>query len=455
MSLRSKVFLLFGALLAILLGSQWFMMRSITNDVSRELGQVAFSVARDTATFFILGNFQWNNQQSQIIDLKSLEITGSKDISTNIRVKALSTDDDTLISEQSFIYRPPAVEIRLNNQIKDDFLELITGAGTQSIPIPRDKMIETVNRLENRMLTGTLIILVFGLVIAAYFSHHLSAPLRDLSRAAESVASGELGTTIDRKGKFISGEIKSTVESFNHMSKQLADVEQLKSRIRENEHYRELGEIARGLAHSIRNPLNTLGLTVEELSRDDLANDRRKSLVDSASRQINRVDTWIRSFMTFSLSGDTESHPIELLPLIKDIQLEASQLEERKITFNVDSQGSTIIKGVDAEIRAILHALIINAVEASPLSGTININMSESEDHIDIAIIDQGSGIPREIQDKLFVPHQTTKARGSGMGLFIAHRLITNRYQGVIKIQNNEDSIGTNVQLSLAKNRII
>ena len=455
MSLRSKVFLLFGALLAILLGSQWFMMRSITNDVSRELGQVAFSVARDTATFFILGNFQWNNQQSQIIDLKSLEITGSKDISTNIRVKAFSTDDDTLISEQSFIYRPPAVEIRLNNQIKDDFLELITGAGTQSIPIPRDKMIETVNKLENRMLTGTLIILVFGLVIAAYFSHHLSAPLRDLSRAAESVASGELGTTIDRKGKFISSEIKSTVESFNQMSKQLADVEQLKSRIRENEHYRELGEIARGLAHSIRNPLNTLGLTVEELSRDDLANDRRKSLVDSASRQINRVDTWIRSFMTFSLSGDTESHPIELLPLIKDIQLEASQLEERKITFNVDSEGSTIIKGVDAEIRAILHALIINAVEASPVGGSINITTSESEDHIDITIIDQGSGIPTEIQDKLFVPHQTTKARGSGMGLFIAHRLITNRYQGVIKIQNNEDSIGTNVQLSLAKNRII
>jgi signal transduction histidine kinase len=455
MSLRSKVFLLFGALLAILLGSQWFMMRSITNDVSRELGQVAFSVARDTATFFILGNFQWNNQNSQIITKDSLDKIENHRINASFKVKTISTDNNTIITEQSFIYRPPAVEIRLNNQIEDDFLELITAAGTQSVPIPRDKMIETVNRLENRMLTGTLIILVFGLVVAAYFSHHLSAPLRDLSRAAESVASGELGTTIDRKGKFISGEIKSTVESFNHMSKQLADVEQLKARIRENEHYRELGEIARGLAHSIRNPLNTLGLTVEELSRDDLPEKRRKSLVDSASRQINRVDTWIRSFMTFSLSGDTESNPIELLPLIKDIQLEASQLEERKITFKVDSEGSTIIKGVDAEIRAILHALIINALEASPVGGSININMSESKDYIDIVIIDQGSGIPNDIQDKLFIPHQTTKARGSGMGLFIAHRLITNRYQGVINIQNNKDSSGTNVQLSLAKNRII
>ena len=441
MSLRSKVFLLFGALLAILLGSQWFMMRSITNDVSRELGQVAFSVSRDTASFFILGQFQWNDPV----------IIASKNISSKITVD--SQNQKGIIQKQQFVtYRPPAVEIRLNNQIKDDFLELITSKGTQSVPIPRDGMIKTVKILENRMLSGTLIILVLGLLIAAYFSHRLSAPLRDLSLAAQSVASGKLGTTIDNKGRFISSEIKSTVESFNHMSEQLVSIEQLKSRISENEHYRELGEISSGLAHNIRNPLNTLGLAIEELARYDLPEDRRNKLVESASRQINRVDQWIRAFLTFSLKGDTESTTVAILPLIQDIQLEASQHDYQKIDIEVVSIDSVVIEGIEAEIKTMLHAIIINAVEASPDKGIITINISDNEHEILIEILDQGKGLPGDIRDKLFQPYQTTKARGSGMGLFIANRLATSRYNGNILIRDR-DTTGTSVLLSLSKSR--
>ena len=418
----------------------------------KELGQVAFSVSRDTASFFILGQFQWNNQ----LQLESMhpEMLSKMEISSNISVQSESSAGGTSVEQQVFVYSPPAVEIRLNNQIKDDFLELITSTGTQSIPIPRDRMIQTVKMLENRMLSGTLVILVFGLIIAAYFSHRLSAPLRDLSQAAESVASGKLGTTIDGQGSFISGEIKSTVESFNHMSKQLAEVEQLKTRIRENDHYRELGEIAQGLAHSIRNPLNTLGLTIEELERNDLVAERRKSLVDSASRQISRVDQWIRSFMTFSISGDTETESIALMPVIQDIRLEASQLEQRKIQFNVKAVENLAIQGVEAEMKAILHALIINAVEATPDGGKISINIKENEQHFVLEINDQGKGLPPEIKDKLFQPHQTTKARGSGMGLYVAHRLSTGRYDGNISIHDRESG-GTSVHLTLSKYRMV
>jgi len=119
MSLRSKVFLLFGALLAILLGSQWFMMRSITQDVSRELGQVAFSVGRDTASFFILGNYQWNDQY--LLETLVKETIGHKQISENVTVKSFATKDGSSIKQEVVVYRPPAVEIRLSNQIEDDF----------------------------------------------------------------------------------------------------------------------------------------------------------------------------------------------------------------------------------------------------------------------------------------------------------------------------------------------
>ena len=474
MSLGNKVFFLFGALLAILLGSQWFMMRSITQDVSRELGQVAFSVGRDTASFFILGQYKWNDQllhETLKPSPRSIEATPTLQSNTKLRTRTKPTKPLTQVRQRSYTYTAPSVEIRLDNQIKDDFLELITETGTQSIPIPRDGMIKTVEMLEKRMLSGTLIILVLGLIVAAYFSHRLSAPLRDLSTAAKSVASGELGTTINRRGRFISKEIKSTVESFNHMSKQLANVEELKTRIRENDHYRELGEIARGLAHSIRNPLNTLGLTIEELARDDLSSEKRESMTKSSSRQIERIDNWVKSFMTFSLSGDTEVSAIPLIPLIQDIRLEANQLHQRQIEFKIDlsdqPEKSYSIQGVEAEIKAIFHALIINAVEASPTTGTVTIKLSGDEESVNIEIYDQGQGIPDELKDKLFQPHQTTKARGSGMGLFMAHRLATNRYAGSIDISSNtqqnknaegsqdNQQAGTKVLLNLSKTRLL
>ncbi|MCP4272249.1 MAG: HAMP domain-containing histidine kinase, partial [Gammaproteobacteria bacterium] len=326
--------------------------------------------------------------------------------------------------------------------------------GTQSIPIPREGMIETVAQLEKRMLSGTLIILVIGLVIAAFFSHRLSIPLSRLSQAAKEVASGDLGRTINSEGHFASKEIKETVESFNYMSEQLVEVEQLKSQIIENEHYRELGDISRGLAHSIRNPLNTLGLTVEELTRNDLPEERRNKLSESASRQIQRVDQWIRSFLTFSLSGDTQSESIKLLPLIQDIQLEASQLLQHSICIKVDSPENIVVDGVEAELKAMIHALIINAVEASPKNGEVLINIAQSEQQITLEVLDQGDGLPEEILKNLYQPHQTTKAKGSGMGLFIAYRLAKGRYQGNIQIQNR-DTGGALAILTLSKQRMV
>jgi len=315
-------------------------------------------------------------------------------------------------------------------------------------------MIETVAMLEKRMLSGSLIILVIGLMIAAYFSHRLSIPLSKLSQAAKVVASGDLGATINSEGHFASKEIKETVESFNYMSKQLEEVEQLKTQIRENEHYRELGDISRGLAHSIRNPLNTLGLAVEELTRNDLSEERRSRLSESASRQIQRVDQWIRSFLTFSLSGNTQSEPIELLPLIKDIQLEASQLLQHSVHLKVDSPEDIVINGIEAELKAMFHALIINAVEASPKDGEVTVKFDQSEQQITMEVLDQGDGIPEEITQNIYQPHQTTKAKGSGMGLFIAYRLAKGRYQGNIQVKNR-DTGGTSALLTVSKQRMV
>ena len=103
--------------------------------------------------------------------------------------------------------------------------------------------------------------------------------------------------------------------------------------------------------------------------------------------------------MTFSLSGDAKVNSIALLPLIQDIRLEANQLQQRHIKFSVDlseqSEDAYKIQGVEAEIKAILHALIINAVEASPADGTVSIKLGLNDESVTIEIADQGQEIGR------------------------------------------------------------
>ena len=104
MSLTNRVFVFFGALMILLVTSQWYMMRSITQDVSSELGKVAFSVAKDTASFFVLGNFQWvtgqNVTTTVMKDGEEVTIRIDENTNTKIRVNRSAiarvvVDDDT------------------------------------------------------------------------------------------------------------------------------------------------------------------------------------------------------------------------------------------------------------------------------------------------------------------------------------------------------------------------
>ena len=105
-----------------------------------------------------------------------------------------------------------------------------------------------------------------------------------------------------------------------------------------------------------------------------------------------------------------------------------------------------------------LQALVVNAVEASPEGGTVRIGVRPVENdggtddpRVLIAIEDQGPGLPAEVRERLFTPHLTTKANGSGMGLFLAHRIATNRYGGRLELEDlkSTDGSGTRALLEI------
>ena len=142
--------------------------RTITNDVSSELGKVAFSVAKDTASFFIFNDFQWFGGQvlEQRIESNSRFVTRTDG----------STETFTVIQAP-----PPTIEVRINNQRTDESIQLISGNTTVDIPLPRDQMIQAVESLQTRMILSSLAILGVGLILAALVARRLVRPVTELS----------------------------------------------------------------------------------------------------------------------------------------------------------------------------------------------------------------------------------------------------------------------------------
>jgi signal transduction histidine kinase len=310
----------------------------------------------------------------------------------------------------------------------------------RAIPIPNAAVASTLERFGSRLLLGNLALLAAGLLAAALLAHRLTRPLASLTAAAERVGSGELGAavTLGRGGP--SDEVGRAIAAFNRMSTRLAELDRENRRLAAAEQLSELGEVARGLAHSLRNPLNALGLAIEQAGAPT-------EVVESSRRQIRRMDGALRSFLALASAGAAQVERVDLAQLAREVALEALQDAGGRVRIEVLAPPAAdapapgagrphgAVTGVPAELKAVLQALVVNAVEASPEGGQVTIRIvPAAADRVRLEVDDQGEGVPEAVRTRLFEPHVTSKPHGSGMGLFLAHRLVSGRYGGELRL---------------------
>ncbi len=211
--------------------------------------------------------------------------------------------------------------------------------------------------------------------------------------------------------------------------------------------------MARSLAHTIRNPLNVLGLCLEELGSRSSEPAESEELVGAGRLQIQRIDQWIRSFLSLARQPETLLETVAWEPLIEDIVLELAQtLSQHSVKIDPDVAQLPPIIGSEAELRGMLQALLANAVEASSTGIPIQLRGRRSGPHVVIEIIDQGEGLAAEVRANLFSPHVTTKVNGSGMGLYLTRQIATTRYQGNLELEDHAPR-GTLARLTLGLQR--
>ncbi|MGB0936553.1 MAG: ATP-binding protein [Colwellia sp.] len=301
------------------------------------------------------------------------------------------------------------------------------------------------NNIDN-FIDKVLIVIILSTLLALAFAYwlstHLSKPMQSLSKGFSRLAKGKYDEEVMEQG---SKETKQTIHDFNQMKDKLKALSISEKKLQQQNQLAELGEVSLGLAHALRNPIHTIGLSVEQLSLNNITAENKQSLITTIQNKIVHIDKTIRSLLSLTSTGINRNERLHLMGIVQDIILEYKASDRLGLTFKIDIPNTLYIMGCENEIRAILHTLIINACEASSEKQTIRITATsnvEDKQTIDISVTDEGSGLSKVVENSLFKPHITSKSEGAGMGLYTAQRLIKLFYHGNISLKNNDKKPG-------------
>ena len=300
----------------------------------------------------------------------------------------------------------------------------------RKFPIPVSPTVERVQTTMKRSAAVGGMLLVVGLVGSAVLSRRLTRPLRELVNGAEALGHGDLGVQVPVSAV---GEVGDLQRSFNRMSERLAELEAERDQWQRREHLAQLGDLSRGLAHTLRNPLHTLGLAVEELAEGE---GDRTDLVTTSRTQIRRIDRWLKSFLALGAGESAAPEVVDLDELVRGVALESAQ--QGSIVRVENDGGAVRAQVVPGGVRAAIANLVENATEVSPAGEAVVVGVERDGDEAVIRVVDRGPGLPEEVRQRLFAPHVTTKVGGSGMGLFLARQLIEGMHGGRLEIEDGD-----------------
>ena len=266
------------------------------------------------------------------------------------------------------------------------------------------------------------IIAFMAILTARKLSRGITNPIFSLVEGFESVKEGDLDTRVDVKAK---DEIEYLIDSFNKM------VEELKV-YREKLVYAEKiaawRDVARSISHEIKNPLTPISLSISRIRKKIYDEGKSKDFYDECfstiEEEIESLRRLASEFSEFARMPKPQFKE-ENLNSIVNSTFAMFQFNEKGVVIELDLEIDLKTVRIDREqIRRVLTNLINNAIDASQSGSKINIKSFEEDNTVYLEIKDSGSGIKKELLDKVFEPYFTTKSRGTGLGLPIVKRII-------------------------------
>jgi two-component system nitrogen regulation sensor histidine kinase NtrY len=299
--------------------------------------------------------------------------------------------------------------------------------------------------------------LMIGLLISLWVSARITRPLEELAEGAREVASGRWDTVIDLRGK---DEIGQLASAFNEMTQTLAAQ---REQLVQTERVAAWRELARRLAHELRNPLFPLQITVENLQKARQLDAKQFLEVFNESTatlkaELANLNTIVGRFSDFSKMPAPQFALVNVNEALRN----AVRLFEPQ--FNAVGKPPVIpeyfltepLPEIDADADLLHRAfqnLVLNALDAMPAGGTLTMRTTEHEGNVRIEVSDTGKGLTPEECSRLFTPYYTTKVQGTGLGLAIVQSVISDHH-GTISVSSDEGH-GTTFRIELPQRQSV
>jgi len=304
-----------------------------------------------------------------------------------------------------------------------------------------------IDTLDRRVLLGALLFVFAGAAIGYWLAERIADPVNRLTRATGRIARGDLDARIVARS---SDELRRLVEDFNRMAGELQHQQKELERTHRLEAW---AEMARQVAHEIKNPLTPIQLNAEHLRR--VHGDRGQPLGPVLEECVSTILTQVRllrqiasEFSSFASSPTATPAPVGVSELIREaVDPYRAGLEDR-IRFDVDVPGDLPRVYVDRTLvaRSLIN-IVENALHAMPGSGALRVAARAVDSAVRIRVTDTGVGMDGEALARAFEPYFSTKTTGTGLGLPIAKRNVE-LSGGTISVTSERDQ-GTTVELTL------
>jgi signal transduction histidine kinase len=293
-----------------------------------------------------------------------------------------------------------------------------------------------------RRLFATCMIFAVGIALTIFLAKRYTSPIHNLVNDFKKVSAGDLSVTIPVTSH---DEIGELAEGFNNMVEKLRERETLEKRLNEAEHLSRVGQLASGIAHEIRNPLNYISLAIDHLKTEMLPNCGDKcveltELAEKIKEEVRRANYMVLNFMNYG-------RPLKLRRVLtpytellnKVLPVLEGRLQEQNIKVDQQIPADLPQLWIDQELlRNCILNFVSNAAQAMPDGGTITLGAELEGEQVKLTFADQGGGISPEDISKIFQPYFTTKDLGIGLGLAITERIIK-EHGGEIRVDSKLD----------------
>jgi signal transduction histidine kinase len=392
--------------------------------------------------------------------------------------QVLKSTNPGLVGKKYKMKRPPAVvkqePIRFSTELQDADADTSVGQKPFSVEFPivqGDKVIgyaevqvrgvgeqvkELLARHYQQRLELILATMLAGMFAVVYLASRFTKPINALVAGAHQVAQGNLYVSLPVTG---ADEMDRLAQTFNQMVERLRENRQLQERLNEAEKLSLLGRFAATVAHEVRNSLNFINLSIDQIrakysgSDERAARDLQRNL-NNIKDEIARQNRLVNDFLAAGRQAPPALAPCDLRQTLEQaIALVEKQAHSQDISLSVDLPADMPSLQADAEqMKTCFLNILTNAIQAMPGGGEIRISAqcisnNGNPGSLQMRFADTGPGIPAENRERIFAQFFSTKTTGFGLGLAITKKIVED-HGGSIQVRDT-DAPGTVIVVEL------